>query len=645
MGLHEGWTVRIARSRDLLRGCAGLRPGRVAVAVVGLAAVVICTGCERKGATPATQPQQAAQSAGAFVPPAPDLSDVPAGMRRNIQKALAMVRKQPTRATVVRELGCMYLVYGHADAAVACMRQLTRLRPEDAAAWYDLGLALFEAREHAQAAKAFEKSLELDDAYPMVYLRLARLYAKRRPARAESLLRKLLKLKPNEPAALMLLARVLAAQDRPKAALEQVDRLLRLVPDCGPAHALAAELYRKLGDEAQAREHAARADGKPVPQPMDFRQLAMMRTGLHQPTLLRDADLLIARRQFDQAERLLRWAEEIGTHLEQVYTEWGKLRLAQGKLADARGFFARALKYQPDHVPAASMLATTLLALGKPQEARPLVERLLKRAPEDAGLMALMARIRLATGQTQEAIRLLEQAHARAPQDETIVRALTDLLIRSGRFDEARTLIEQELRRDPGHTEMRLMLGAVLEAQGKPEQAEREWLRVLETAPASLEAYLTLTDSYLDQRRYQDAIRLLERGLKQAGEALELRNALAWLLATVPDASLRQPKRALTLAQELCEQAGSDNIAFLDTLAAAQAANGQFDEAVATQQRVVELARAAGTDDRTLNAYRQRLALYRARRPYVLGTAASATPASAPATSPASAPASAPSPR
>ncbi len=643
MGLDEGWTVRITRGGYLLRWCAGLVLGRALLAA-GLAAVVICAGCERKGTAPATQPQQAAEVPGRFVPPVPDLSDVPAGMRRNIQKAVAMVRKQPTRATVVRELGCMYLVYGHADAAVACMRQLTRLRPDDASAWYDLGLALFEARQHAEAATAFEKSLELDDAYPMVYLRLARLYAKQSPRRAESLLRRLLKLKPNEPAALMLLARVLAAQGHPKAALEQVDRLLRLVPDCGPAHALAAELYRKLGDEAEAAAHAAKADGRPVPQPMDFRQLTMMRTGLHQPTLLRDADLLIARRQFDQAERLLRWAEEIGTHLEQVYTEWGKLRLAQGKLADARGFFARALKHQPDYVPAASMLATTLLGLGRPREALPLAARLLDRYPNDARLMALMAQIRLATGQTQEAIRLLEQAHARAPQDETVVRALTDLLIRSGRFDEARTLIEQALRRDPGHTEMRLKLGAVLEAQGQPEQAEREWLRVLKTAPASLEAYLTLTDSYLDQRRYEDAIRLLERGLNQAGDALELRNALAWLLATVPDASLRQPKRALRLAQELCEQAGSDNIAFLDTLAAAQAANGQFDKAVATQRRVVELARAAGTAEPSLSAYRQRLALYRARRAYVLDTTANTTPASAPATRPATAPARAASP-
>ena len=55
--------------------------------------------------------------------------------------------------------------------------------------------------------------------------------------------------------------------------------------------------------------------------------------------------------------------------------------------------------------------------------------------------------------------------------------------------------------------------------------------------------------------------------------------------------------------------------AYLDTLAAAYAEVGRFEEAVGTQRKAITLATEAGKRG-LLRDYRQRLSLYGAQRPY-----------------------------
>jgi cytochrome c-type biogenesis protein CcmH/NrfG len=63
--------------------------------------------------------------------------------------------------------------------------------------------------------------------------------------------------------------------------------------------------------------------------------------------------------------------------------------------------------------------------------------------------------------------------------------------------------------------------------------------------------------------------------------------------ATVADADLRDGREALELAQRAL-RSGAENAVVLRTLAAAQAENGQFAEAIATCQRGEELAQKNG---------------------------------------------------
>ena len=88
--------------------------------------------------------------------------------------------------------------------------------------------------------------------------------------------------------------------------------------------------------------------------------------------------------------------------------------------------------------------------------------------------------------------------------------------------------------------------------------------------------------------------------------------ARAWLLATCPDPSLRDPARAVASATLACELTDWSDPPSLGALAASCAATGDFDAAVAHQEKAASL-RPEGAG--RAESFR-RLALYRDGRPY-----------------------------
>ena len=97
----------------------------------------------------------------------------------------------------------------------------------------------------------------------------------------------------------------------------------------------------------------------------------------------------------------------------------------------------------------------------------------------------------------------------------------------------------------------------------------------------------------LSEKKAAAAVRHFRAVLSAAPGHASARNNLAWILATSRDDTMRDGAQALQLATALVENDTTGNPMFLDTLAAAQAAAGQFEAAVATARRGLEMARAA----------------------------------------------------
>jgi hypothetical protein len=87
-------------------------------------------------------------------------------------------------------------------------------------------------------------------------------------------------------------------------------------------------------------------------------------------------------------------------------------------------------------------------------------------------------------------------------------------------------------------------------------------------------------------------------------------DALAWLLATCPQAQLRDGPAAVRLAERAREASGGQEARLWGTLDAAYAEAGRFPEAIAAAQKARELALTAGQEE-LAQAAEARLAGYR----------------------------------
>ena len=111
---------------------------------------------------------------------------------------------------------------------------------------------------------------------------------------------------------------------------------------------------------------------------------------------------------------------------------------------------------------------------------------------------------------------------------------------------------------------------------------------------------------------------VLRDGLRNAPNDVAVANMLALTLATAPDDSVRDGPEAVKIMEALVERDGERSHQLLDTLAAAYAEAGRFEDAVAASQRAVERAVAAG-DARAADESRRRSPMYEQGQPLRLG--------------------------
>jgi Flp pilus assembly protein TadD len=85
----------------------------------------------------------------------------------------------------------------------------------------------------------------------------------------------------------------------------------------------------------------------------------------------------------------------------------------------------------------------------------------------------------------------------------------------------------------------------------------------------------------------------------------------AWVLATCPEAAVRNGSEAVALAVRAIQLPDGKDAGALDTLAAAYAETGRFAEAVSTARRALALVKPAEAE-----AIKSRIALYEEGKPF-----------------------------
>jgi hypothetical protein len=97
----------------------------------------------------------------------------------------------------------------------------------------------------------------------------------------------------------------------------------------------------------------------------------------------------------------------------------------------------------------------------------------------------------------------------------------------------------------------------------------------------------------------------LEHAMALDKTNLQAQNDYAWLLATCPEATVRDGKRALQCARA-ARRRDKKSPEILDTLAAAEAEMGDFSSAVKDEKRAIALVRGDANYERHLECYLNR---------------------------------------
>jgi spermidine synthase len=165
---------------------------------------------------------------------------------------------------------------------------------------------------------------------------------------------------------------------------------------------------------------------------------------------------------------------------------------------------------------------------------------------------------------------------------------LGSVRLQLGKYEEAEAPFRHVLEVDPKRSDVREWLATALLAEGKDGEAAKEFREALKTRDTP-ELRKNLAQALTLGGDAQGAIEQLRAVLKAKPGWPDAEIDLAWLLATAPEEGLRKPTEAMSLAVGAMSAEKVPSARFLDTLAAAEAATGRFDEAAKTAERALKL--------------------------------------------------------
>lgn len=152
---------------------------------------------------------------------------------------------------------------------------------------------------------------------------------------------------------------------------------------------------------------------------------------------------------------------------------------------------------------------------------------------------------------------------------------------------------------------------------GEVDKALQDYTWAIESDPNWATSYVNRARLYLSRGAWAKASADYEKAIQVgpwiAHVGLEAYSGEAWLLATCRDAAVRDGPKAVKLAQKAVKY--RDGPATRDTLAAAYAEAGQFEDAVREETKAIALAQSKTPSEDTAG-FQARLELYRQRVPY-----------------------------
>lgn len=176
-------------------------------------------------------------------------------------------------------------------------------------------------------------------------------------------------------------------------------------------------------------------------------------------------------------------------------------------------------------------------------------------------------------------------------------------------MDKAIAHYERALQIEPNQVLAHSALGLALLEARRPDESVAHLRRALEINPNFADAHYNLGNTFLQMGRANEAVAQYYQTLAINPHDIEALNNTAWILATWPEATIRDGTRAVELAERADSFTHGESPVISATLAASYAEAGRATDAVKTAERALRLATALGNGARA-DSIRAQIALY-----------------------------------
>jgi tetratricopeptide (TPR) repeat protein len=310
----------------------------------------------------------------------------------------------------------------------------------------------------------------------------------------------------------MLMARLYLRSGRSEEARPLLEDLLHRSPSSAEAVDLLASVY-----EEEGRYDDAVALFEPLIENMPTRASLYQRIGLldleaghakKAVAALETADRLDAGNP--AAMLLLVQAYDGADDVDSALSTSNRLLAIQPDNLEARFHHARLLRRNGDTVAARREFEDLILKAGEVKDPDERVGTMLTLAWAQVGVLALSTRDWHAAEQAlEEAVR-----RARDPRPD-ILRLLARAHLEAGQFDSAASVVADGTQRFPDDLDLKALAGEVRLAQGDESGATALFHGLIESEGGSVEAYISVSEALMRQKRYAGADQILRESLKR----------------------------------------------------------------------------------------------------------------------------------
>lgn len=263
-----------------------------------------------------------------------------------------------------------------------------------------------------------------------------------------------------------------------------------------------------------------------------------------------------------------------------------------GMYSDIETLYKTTIARNPDCWMAYGNLGLFLIEKGQVEAGISDLEKAVEIKPDYADPYNNLGTVMQQEGRLDEAIFDYKKALALKPDLADAHFNLGVVLREKGQTDDAISQFKMAEEYKPDDAELHTELGLALEQEGEIPQAIVEFEAAIALKPDYVSAYDDLASALLESGHSLEAIRQFEKVLTMDSNNVDALNNLAWILATAPQTSLRDGPQAVELAKQAIRLTNGQNAVVLNTLTAAYAESGRFEEALATARNVLKYAEA-----------------------------------------------------